>query len=133
MIKYKGGYKYQTTELVTYQTNFRPSEIKSNRFVTLHTSGLLSIEAGYAFDGSSGGWDSKNVMRASLIHDALCQMVNEKLIPKDYQEGIDWILREVCLEDGMSKIRAWWIYRAVRRFDKSGLKKYKQKEILTAP
>ncbi len=99
----------------------------------LNIVGLLTISKGYAWDGASGAWDTKTFMRGSLVHDALCQLINEGLLPKHCQEEADNLLKEICLEDGMNPIRAWWVHRAVRRYDKSGLKNYKGKEILTAP
>ena len=131
MITYTEGYDYQLEIPVTYQTTFRPQEGLIYKFITLETDGRLIIDNGYAWDGSSGGIDRGN-MRGSLIHDSLCDLVNEGLLKKSDQEQVDWILKEVCLADGMSSIRAWWIHRAVRRFDKLGLKRYKKKEVLTA-
>lgn len=133
MIKYTDGYQYQLVEKVACHTTIRPPVITGNQFITLYATGFLVIEKGYAWDGASGGWDTKTFMRGSLVHDALCQLINEGLLPKHHQETADNLLKEICIEDGMSSIRAWWVHCVVRRYDKSGLKNYKQKEILMAP
>lgn len=132
-IRYTTGYKYQLSSSVIYKTGIQIDKRISNDFLIMDTDGTLLIETGYAWDGASGGVDTKSVMRGSLIHDALCQLINEGLLPKSKQVTADWILKQVCLEDGMSSIRAWWVHRAVRRYDKLGLKNYKRKEILEAP
>jgi hypothetical protein len=36
------------------------------------------------------------------------------LLPLEYRESADQLLRTVCLQDGMWKVRAWWVYQAVR-------------------
>ena len=53
-------------------------------------------------------------MRGSLIHDALYQLMREKVLPQDVRDEADQILREICIQDGMSKLRAWWVYQAVK-------------------
>ena len=82
--------------------------------------GLLIISAGYAWDGPSGiTIDTKSFMRGSLFHDAVYQLLREgKLIIPDGRKLADKLLRAICIEDGMWKIRAWWVYRAVRMFGK---------------
>jgi len=49
-----------------------------------------------------------------------------------YRKNADLVLKQVCIEDGMNKIRAWWVYNAVRRWAKDAAKP-KKREILTAP
>ena len=132
-MKYTKGYKYQLNETLECVTSIHPWQEIETQFINITREGNLTIRKGYSWDGASGGWDSRSFMRASLIHDALCQLINEKLLPRTYQIQADKLLKEICLEDGMFKIRAWWVYRAVRRFDKIGLKKYKPKEVYTAP
>jgi hypothetical protein len=33
-----------------------------------------------------------------------------------YREEADKVLRQVCLERGMFRFRAWYVYKAVRKF-----------------
>jgi hypothetical protein len=42
-------------------------------------------------------------------------------------------MRRVCREDGMSRIRAWWAYRAVRLFGDKAASEDSRKEVKTAP
>lgn len=78
---------------------------------------LLTIRAGYMWDGPSGPTiDTKNFMRGALIHDALYQLIREDYLKMNDRKQADKILRKVCLEDGMSRIRAWYIYTAVHHF-----------------
>ncbi len=59
--------------------------------------------------------DTKSFMRGSLAHDALYQLMHEKLLTvADARELADKVLRDICITDGMWKVRAWWVYRAVR-------------------
>ena len=48
------------------------------------------------------------------MHDALYQLMGDGLLPLSEREAADATLRRICLEDGMSSIRAWWVYWGVR-------------------
>ena len=74
-------------------------------------------EKGYAWDGPSGpAIDTKNFMRGSLVHDACYQLMREGLLPQDKRKPSDVLLWLICLDDGMSRTRADYVYHAVRTF-----------------
>lgn len=132
MIQYKKGYKYQLFKAYSIQTNIRPVANIKTHFLTLNVNGLLRIKRGYSWDGASGGAiDTKNFMRASLIHDCLYQLITMRKIKKSWRKQADLLLQAICREDKMSKFRAWYVYRAVRRF--GGLFSKKEKKVYTAP
>lgn len=116
-IKYRKGYKYQLYNDYSIATGIkRPSDVATS-FLFLSRGGILTISKGYAWDGPSGPtFDTKNFMRGSLVHDALYQLMREGLLPQGYREKADRLLREICLDAGMSKLRAWYVYRGVSRF-----------------
>ena len=100
-------YKYVTTRTVTYRTNIYPVEEIRTRFIILTPEGLLTIDRGYAWDGASGpAMDSKTNMRASLIHDALIQLVQTGLLDKSWKMQIDLEYFRVARQDKMWHIRA---------------------------
>lgn len=120
MIKYQAGYKYQLAELYAVQIGIMPPENIEHDFIHLNKNGVINIKQGYAWDGPSGPTiDTKNFMRGSLIHDALYQLMREGLLPESRRELADDELRHICREDGMSWLRAWWVYKAVRAFGSS--------------
>ncbi len=62
--------------------------------------GHLTVHAHYAWDGPSGPtFDTPTNMRASLFHDALCQLIGEGLLDKVYRKYADELLRTHMLED----------------------------------
>ena len=114
-ILYRGGYKYQLVETYRVGITIRPAQTVVHDYITLDEDGTLSIAAGYAWDGPSGPtFDTKDFMRGSLVHDALYQLMGDGLLPLSGREAADATLRRICLEDGMSSIRAWWVYLGVR-------------------
>jgi len=134
-IKYKKGYKYQLD--VEYSLDIKliqPNNIET-RYIYLNPKGLLIIKAGYSWDGPSGPTvDSKSFMRGSLVHDALYQLMrHDKLNRGRYRKVADQILRQHCREDGMSAIRAWYVYQALRKFGKKAASKSSRKKVLVAP
>ena len=122
MIKYRSltGYKYQLTERYCIQTPIKPLQKIVAPFIRLGKTGSLQILKGYAWDGCSGPtWDDKTNMRGGLVHDACYQILREGYlvdIEGKYRKIADQLLRQICLEDGMGTIRAWYYYRAVRSF-----------------
>jgi hypothetical protein len=84
-------------------------------WLVLTKEGTLFIKKGYCWDGPSGpAIDTDNFMLGSLIHDALYQLIREKKLPKSMRDFADRLLYKLCRDDGMSKIRAWWVYWGVR-------------------
>jgi len=118
MILYKKRRRYKYTLFADYlhPTGLRiAGTVEIPPVITLGADGLLTIRKGYAWDGPSGpAIDTPNFMRGSLVHDALYQLMRERRIPQQHREYADALLREICLEDGMSKARAWWVYQGVR-------------------
>lgn len=117
MILYKKRrkYKYNLHSDLEYQTDFEIENPVDLGLVEITAEGKLIIRKGYSWDGPSGPTiDTKNFMQGSLIHDALYQLMREKVLSQSARKRADEILRDVCLDDGMSKSRAWYVYKAVR-------------------
>ncbi len=115
-IYFKGGYKYQLAKDYRVQTGVKPQSPIFTTYVNLYVDGLLEIKAGYAWDGPSGPTiDTQNFMRGSLVHDALYGLMAEgHLDPDIWRSVADCDLVNICREDGMSAIRAKWVYLGVR-------------------
>jgi hypothetical protein len=117
-VKYKAGYKYQLKEVYVVQISIRPRADIRTPYVSLSTAGVLEIKEGYAWDGPSGPTvDTLTFMRGSLVHDALYQLMRDGHLDRsEYREAADRILRDICREDGMWAVRAWYVYEGVRFF-----------------
>lgn len=115
-ILYKSGYKYKLEKQYKVKIDLIPPTPVDIDWVKLDVEGNLSIVKNYCWDGPSGPTiDTKTFMRGSLVHDALYQLMREGYLDHNvYREKADQILRSICIEDGMSSIRAWWVYTAVR-------------------
>ena len=133
-IRYSEGYKYQLVEPYVVQTNVKPAtHTVRGDFIILATNGILIVNKGYAWDGPSGPTiDSKNFMRGSLVHDVLYQLMREKLLDVGWRETADSELRRICVEDGMSWLRSWWVYKGVR-FGGERYAKWQETKFITAP
>ena len=113
-------YKYQLMIEYTHATSLQIDEELAtvDDFVRLTKNGELTLKKSYAWDGPSGPTiDTKNFMRGSLVHDGLYQLMRDGLLDHErYREDADKILRAICEEDRMSKVRAWYVYQSVRLF-----------------
>mgnify|MGYP000297565203 CR=1 FL=1 len=132
-IIYRAGYKYQLMKTGTIRTDAYPSQAIQTPFIDLDSDGTLTIKVGYAWDGPSGPTvDTKNFMRGSLVHDALYQLMREGHLNENIHRPVaDKLLRKLCREDGMTAVRAWWVYQAVKNFGKSSATVVR--EAITAP
>lgn len=116
-MKFKQNYKFVLIEDYFIKTQIcHKHEISIDGFINLSTDGSLKIYAGYAWDGASGAIDNKTIIRASLIHDALYQLIREHKLDNAMRKQADEILYNACIDDGMSKFRAKYVYLAVRLF-----------------
>lgn len=116
-IVYTKGYKYQLALSYTIKTELRPEINVYTHFLDLTREGVLDIRRGYAWDGPSGPTiDTKNFMRGSMVHDSIYQLIRNGHLPQHHysKEVADTLLKKICIEDGMSRIRAWWVYKGVR-------------------
>ena len=113
------NYKYKLKTEQSAMTDITGLEINNNFFI-LDTNGILVVRRGYCWNGSSGPtWDTPSTMRASLFHDALYQMMREKLISLDWRYISDKLYYKMCIDDGMWRWRAWLHYKALRAFGES--------------
>jgi hypothetical protein len=133
-------YKYQLMKDYTMPIGLKPVKPirpELSRFLSLSPEGVLFIGEFYAWDGPSGPTiDTKDFMRGSLVHDALYQLMREKVLDhKKHRKRADEILREICLEDGMCSLRAWYVYKALRIFAGSCARPSKEPkpEVISAP
>ncbi len=133
MITYKKRriYKYNLQTEYKYQTDIVVDKLGVDLGkLKITKDGYLTLKDGYAWDGPSGPTiDTKNFMRGSLVHDALYQFMRSAIIDQDQRKRADEILKEICINAGMSKIRAWWVYLGVRWFGSSSA----QPDTLHAP
>ena len=129
--------KFELVESYEVQTGIilRHGQRLITKFMNLWPDGRLVILKGYAWDGPSGPTiDTKNFMRGSLVHDCLYQLMRERHLEQSFRKTADQLLRKICREDGMSRFRAWYVYRSVRAFASKSASPPKSKpNLYTAP
>lgn len=134
-VHYRGGYKYQLRQAHSDRVAITPDEPITTEYVSLSLDGTLTLKSGYAWDGPSGpSIDTPSFMRASLVHDALYQLMRlEELDAGRWRDVADRELQRMCREDGMPRIHAWWVYHAVRLFGEPFTSPSASKPVETAP
>lgn len=132
MIQYRKGYKYQLGEDYKLFVKWLLDREVEGRFISVVNDGDLVIHKGYAWDGASGPVpDTRWNMRASLVHDALYQLIRNKHLPVTVRNDADLLFRQICIEDGVPRPIAWTYYQALKRFGKRAATK--PREVLRAP
>lgn len=133
-IYYREGYKYQLVKFYSIQIDiFVPTPIITS-FIALSKDGVLLIKEGYAWDGASGPTiDTPSSMRGSLVHDALYQLMRLGLISENNRDYADSLLKKICIEDGMNKVRAKLWQTMVNLFASGCAKSGTEREVKEAP
>lgn len=134
-IRYRGDYKYQLAEDYAITISIKPKLDIKTKFIDLNTAGNLTVKFGYAWDGPSGPVkDTDENLRASLVHDALYQLMrNKDLISRTHRKAADQEFKDICKADGVSSFRASVYYRALRRFGKPSANPKNKKKVQRAP
>lgn len=116
-IAYRCGYKFQLARTYVHETGIAIAAPVESEFLAMTCAGVLTIRAGYAWDGPSGPVPpTTDFLRGSLIHDALYQLGREGLLPATVRHAADRLLREICIEDGMPLMYAEIVFQAVSAF-----------------
>ena len=134
-IRYRSEYKYQLASEYRIKIPILPAEDIGTEFIELDTGGELTVKNAYAWDGPSGPViDTPENMRASLVHDALYQLMrNKKLNARTHRKAADRLFRDICKDDGVSSLRANVYYKALRKFGKPAASPENKKKIYRAP
>lgn len=119
-ILYRAGYKYQLKQDYYIYIGINPEELIETQFLKLDSDGLFTIKSGYAWDGASGpAPDVDCVMRASLVHDALYQLIRDSYLDETPNKKIaDQLFRDICIIDDMPKFITHLLYIGLRLFGK---------------
>jgi hypothetical protein len=133
-VRYRQGYKYQLVESYVCDVGILHDQDIASEYIFLGADGIITISAGYAWDGPSGPtFDSSNSMRASLVHDSLYQLMREELLPEKWRDCADMALNRILKEDGMWKVRRWYWLKGVEWFAAKAARAGNTKPVLEAP
>ncbi|MDX8385364.1 MAG: DUF1353 domain-containing protein [Gallionella sp.] len=134
-IRYRSDYKYQLANSYKINIPIKPHTDIEIKFIALDTNGNLLIKKDYAWDGPSGPViDTEENMRASLVHDALYQLMRyNKLISRTHRKTADQLFKDICKADGVSNFWASAYYKALRKFGKPAASPQNKKKIHRAP
>lgn len=131
---YCEGYKYQTRKDYHIKLAIIPYAPITLEHVNMQMDGTTVIYSGYAWDGASGPTiDTLNSMIGSLVHDVIYQLIRLNLIKPEYKKYADNVFYDILIEDGMSKIRAWYWKNGVAKFGKKACEPSGEPLILVAP
>lgn len=113
-----GKYKYELVRMYSQQTVIYPDVDIITKYVALLRTGILIIREHYAWDGASKpAINTKSNRRASLVHDALYQLMRLGLLNySEWRAVADKYYYDICLEDKMFGWRASLEYWAVSNF-----------------
>jgi len=131
-LKYCKVQGFQVVETWSYPTNIAPERIIETEYIDFFC-GLLTIKAGFCFEPSGPTFKTKNFMRGACVHDAIYFLIRNRHLEPEWKEVADDLLYEINRKDGMSRIRANWIYRAVSTFGDSSIDPANRIKIQTAP
>ena len=131
-IYYEDNKKFQTTRPALVRTEVKGYDIMTS-YCRLFPDGKLIIFSKWAWDGASGGIDTKRTIRGSSAHDILYKLIRQGLLPQSERNNADLTLRNIMLEDKAIFSRAWAWLKAVSWFGAKNVKPENQNKELIAP
>ena len=133
-MKYLSGYKYMLAEDVHMNIKVHPDKDIKTPFICLTKGGILTIKKNYCWDGASGPTkDTKTNMTPALMHDACYQLMRMDKLSQKWRKTVDQEFRRMCLQRGMWRVRAWYFYRAVRKFGLSSASAESRRQVIEVP
>ena len=134
-IRYRSDYKHQLAEEYQINISIKPKVDIKTEFIDLDTNGNLTVKNAYAWDGPSGPvMDTPKTMRASLVHDALYQLMRiGELKSRTHRKAADQIFKDICKADGVSNFRASIYYEGLRKFGKPSASPERKRVIHRVP
>jgi hypothetical protein len=83
---------------------------------TLHPRGELELSPGYFWDFGSGAIDTPAVVLASLVHDALINLINAGKLPASLRKKVDKEYLRLLKLGGVPWYRRYMQYYAIRGY-----------------
>lgn len=115
-------YKYELIQDVFLAVHLQYNPTFRREYFALG-KGYVVARKGYRWDGASGlAIDTDSVMRASLFHDLLWQLIDEEYLLEDERHNTNKVFYDICIEDGMWKPRAWLFYLTVNYIGRQYIK-----------
>ena len=107
-------------------------------------AGMTHVVVGYNKDGSVrdvSWWDgisgptfqTKRTKSPSCMHDAIYWLIRNGHLPFSTWQVADHEFKRMCIEKGIFRIRAWWLYRGLSFAHGVAALPSHKKKILTAP
>ena len=111
----KVSYKYRLFGDAEAYLGFAPPNDIITEYVEFYTTGLMRLKDGYCSDGCSGPTiDDGTNMQGGFFHDGGYQLMRLGLLDREtYKPLFDWMLQQICLVDGMNRLRAEIYYDGV--------------------
>ena len=110
------GFKYRVLEEFSVQTEIKPEKDIISDFSSLDTTGKLTIQKGFCWDGATGAIDTDTIMRGSCVHDALTCFFSKGLLTLEQRKQADLLFKQIIIDDGASEWRAGYLYGAIKTY-----------------
>src|SRR3989304_4733246 len=109
------NWKYQLAEDFECVLHFCVSRPVMTDFIQLIDNHLFE-KKWYGWEGCSGPTvDTKNTMRAGLVHDSLYQLMRTNMLDRTHFKNLaDTELRKILIEDKNCRFKAWYYYQGVQ-------------------
>lgn len=136
-IRYQEGFGYVLHEPYSLDLSaygFQPiiHARSGNAWVSIDEHSVLRIAATYAWDGDSGpARTTRASLRASLVHDALYQLIRLGVLRPTEKHLADRVYRDILRENRMWPPRTRWRGLALRLFGANALTR--ERPVLEAP
>jgi len=121
-MKYQKVQSYQVTETWSCMTHIATIRSIETAFVDM-IDGKMSMKFGFCFEpsGPAEYLETKKTtqkgLRGYCVHDALCFLIRNGHLEREWKVVADDLMHEFHIKDGMNKLWAWVVHQTVSRID----------------
>jgi len=98
-----------------FDTEVIGKQAEGNKVLILK-DGRMCFERGFKWDFGTGAVDTPAVILASLVHDGLCNLIEDTKLPAAYRKRADKEYKRVLKMGGMGWLRRQWQYHGIRLY-----------------
>jgi hypothetical protein len=120
-ISYSNADKYVLAEDYFDVAPFTPNKTILTSYGAFYPTGEYKVSKGFLFSANFPAINTINSRRGAMVHDFFYSLMKDGYLERDKQYDVDYLFYNMLTEDGMSSLRAWYWFKAVRLGGESAL------------
>jgi hypothetical protein len=93
---------------------YAPENTILTTYGAFYPDGQYKVSRGFLFSANFPAINTKNSRRAAMVHDFFYTLMKDEYLSRDFRYDVDYLFYNQLKADGMTSLRAWYWFKAVR-------------------